>query len=702
MLKHILTVDHPPQSTPSSTLPDGLITGNGDVTAILAGGTDRVRIYVGKEDFWKADGRVYAEHRGGIAPLGMVEILLPHLAHSDYRAEQDLDHAHISLSLTEKNFDANIKITVCAEENTIIIELDKTHPYVSASLSLISLEGSDAVTKCGELNGVSYTVRGFDTPECRFPSYGICALKQISKTVSNGREHTVWAISVATNHDTAAYMSQAIERVRVLDLAACQKLLASHNAWWKSFWAKSCVELPDKKLELYWYAGIYAIACCARNKKFPPGIWGYSTADSMGWFGDYHLNYNYEAPFYALTSSNHPELLECYSSPLNDFLPIGKQYAKEYLGIDGVYLPVGIGPLGMETDYRPDSKEHSHLFLGQKSNAAYATVIPMMHWYGTRDKDFAKREYYDYLLSVAEFWENYLVFEDGAYQIYNDALNEVAWYAGPDYMPTGHDDKNPAVSKGLVRMLMKLMIDISNELGLNIEKIPKWQHILDHLPHVDVFEDQGEMVLRGTEGNDAILELPLEYVYPIGEIGKYTTPELYVAARNTHKRLAIWDSGNRFCSYYPAAARLGYSPEEIISHIHEVIEMRGLPNGMFRYGGGGLENSAAVPGTVNEMLLQSYEGIIRLFPAWDKKQNARFRGLRAKGGFLIDASLENGEIKAEIISEQGMPLVIEAPNSESILVMGDGQKIPMTKQLVTVNTKKGERILLQAPSESKA
>ena len=700
MEKHILTIRRPAQATPSRVLPDGAITGNGDVTAVLAGSADRVHIYIGKADFWKAGGRVYTEHMGGLAPLGLVEILLPHLAYGEYKAEQDLDQAHIRLHITAGKFDAYIQITVCAEENTILIRLDRSHPAVSASISLLPLEGWEATVQTGELRDVTYTVRGFDTPACRFPTYGICAMRQISESVSDGRAHTIWAITVATNHDTAAYKSQTVERAQALDSNACQRLLAAHHTWWEHFWSKSSVELSDKQLELYWYAGIYAVACCARNKRFPPGLWGaYSTADGMGWFGDYHLNYNYEAPFYALTSSNHTELLECYNAPLNDFLPIGKRYAKEFLGIDGAFFPVGIGPLGLETDYRPDTKEHGHLFHGQKSNAAYAAVIPMMHWYSTRDTEFAKREYYEFLLSIAEFWENYVVFEDGVYQIYNDALNEVAWWSGANYVPQkdeGIYDKNPAVSKGLVRMLMRLLIDLSGALELNSDRIPKWQHILDHMPPVDTFVNEGETILRGVDGCETAREISLEYMFPIGEIGKYSTPALFEAAKNTHKRLNIWESHNRFCSYYPMAVRLEYPVEEIISHIHAIIDQYGLPNGMFRFVGGGLENSAAIPGSVNEMLLQSYEGILRLFPVWDHTQNTRFRGLRAKGAFLVDASLQNGCIRADIHSEQGMPLTLEVPDGGCMIEKGDGCKIMATDRLITINTEKGEHIRLTA------
>ncbi|MBR4186245.1 MAG: hypothetical protein IKQ87_10780 [Clostridia bacterium] len=694
MSEHRFTIREPAKATPSTALPDGLIAGNGDVTAVLAGSADRVRVYIGKADFWKADGRVYVGERGGIAPLGLAELLLPQLAYADYEAEQDLDHACIRLNLTAGRFSAALTVTVCAGDNTILFELDRSHPAVSVSLDLLPLEGSEAAASREEAGDVVSTIRGFDTPACRFPTWGICALRRISRTAADGQERIVWAIAVATNHDTAAYRCQAVEKVRALDGAACRRLLRDHADHWERFWAKSGVSLPDEDLERWWYAGIYAVACCAGNKKFPPGLWGaYSTADGMGWFGDYHLNYNYEAPFYALTASGHPELLACSCSPLNDFLPTAKRYASEFLGVGGAYFPVGIGPLGMETDVRPDTKEHGHLFLGQKSNGAYAAVVPMMHWYATRDEDFARREYYEFLRSVAEFWEDYLVLEDGTYQIFNDSLNEVGWYAGPDYMPEGQDDKNPILSRGLVRMLMKLMIDLASTLRLDEDRIPVWQDILDRLPEAGTIERDGEVLLRGIDGSDALRELTIEYMMPIGAIGKYTTPALFEAAKNTHRRLAIWDSHNRFCAYYPMAARLGLPPDEIIGHIREVIEKHGLPNGMIRYGGGGLENSAGIPGTVNEMLLQSYEHIVRLFPCWDRSREASFRGLRAYGAFVVDAEVKDGVIRAEILSEKGMLLRLESPG-DGYCVLRGGEAIPLDGGVTEIPTTAGERLIV--------
>ena len=693
MSAHVLKITAPAKETPNTALPDGAITGNGDLTAILAGTADRIKIYIGKADFWKADGRVHVDHPGGIAPLGLVEVLLPQLAYADYRAEQNLDEAYIKLCLDDGKLSAELRITVCAVENTIILALDRTFPAVSASVSLIPLDGCDATAETGKEDGVTYSIRGFDHPEYRFPSYGVCALKRISRTVKDGRERIVWAITAATNHDTAAFRAQAIEHVQMLDSEYCERLLAAHAQWWKDFWSKSEVRLPDKELELYWYAGLYAVACTARNKRFPPGLWGaYSTADSMGWFGDYHLNYNYQAPFYALAGSNHPELLECYMSPINDFLPTARRYASEFLGVRGSFFPVGLGPLGLETDRRPETKEHGHLFHGQKSNGAYTAVIPMMHWYSTRNAEFARREYYEFLLSVADFWEDYLVFEDDKYQIYNDALNEVGWFSGYNYMPCGQDDKNPIVSRGLVRMVMKLLIDLSSELGLAADRIPKWRHILDHLPAADTFDLDGEPILRGKDNRDEMCELALEFIYPVGGVGRYGDPKFLEAARNLHRKMNIWDSHNRFCSYYPEAVRLGcYPPHEIIEHIHEIIEKRGLPNGMFRYGGGGIENCSAIPNTVNEMLLESFEGIIRLFPCWDRSDNASFKGLRAFGAFVIDGSLGESGISARILSEKGRLLRLEKPGEGYTAVTGD-KKYVLTEDVTDIPTSPGDVI----------
>ena len=52
-------------------------------------------------------------------------------------------------------------------------------------------------------------------------------------------------------------------------------------------------------------------------------------------------------------------------------------------------------------------------------------------------------------------------------------------------------------------------------------------------------------------------------------------------------------------------------------------------------GGGGIENLNTAPATIDEMLLQPFQGKIRPFVKWPMGTDARFGDLRAFGAFLV-------------------------------------------------------------------
>ena len=90
-----------------------------------------------------------------------------------------------------------------------------------------------------------------------------------------------------------------------------------------------------------------------------------------------------------------------------------------------------------------------------------------------------------------------------------------------------------------------------------------------------------------------------------------------------------------------------------------------MPNGVVFQEGGGLEIAGATE-FVASMLLQSIsahdgsgESYITLFKAWNASQDAHFTNLRAKGAFLVSASLVGGAVASPITvdSEAGQPVV---------------------------------------------
>jgi len=95
---------------------------------------------------------------------------------------------------------------------------------------------------------------------------------------------------------------------------------------------------------------------------------------------------------------------------------------------------------------------------------------------------------------------------------------------------------------------------------------------------------------------------------------------------------------------------------------------------MLYYSGGGIESCGGFL-AVNEMLLQSCDGVIRFFPDWPKDQNARFGTLGAVGAFLISAELKDGMIGGvTITSEKGTDCTIINPwPGETIRVVRNGK-----------------------------
>ena len=115
-------------------------------------------------------------------------------------------------------------------------------------------------------------------------------------------------------------------------------------------------------------------------------------------------------------------------------------------------------------------------------------------------------------------------------------------------------------------------------------------------------------------------------------------------------------------------------------------------------GGGGIENCSGVPATLNEMLLQSHDGVLRLFPVWPRSQPARFGQLRARGAFLVSAECREGQVQSvRIRSEQGRDCVIQNPwPGEAWVIVRSGQMPErLQTQQASLPTRPGETFELK-------
>lgn len=486
-------------------------------------------------------------------------------------------------------------------------------------------------------------------------------------TVAPGRPVLI-VVAARSRFEDEGFAAAAVKRVEEFKAADLEAVEEAHVGWWNDFWSRSFVEIPDKLLEQRYYVSQYGLGSASRDPEFPPGLFGWITTEQPKWRGTYFLNYNFFAPFYGLYASNHIEQAEPASFP---FIRVAERLKNEprmiTAGTSGIYQSRTLAPMG---SFGPVGRVHagpSGQSPEQKSNSAYACVLLSRQWKTTLDLEFAKRAY-PYVQGVATFWENWLKYENGRYNDYDDAVHEES---GPDM--------NPIQTLGLVRMVMDTALDMSEALGVDAERREKWQHIRDNLapyPTCTVGDlpeqfrpaDQSLWALpifRYTEKGTAWWKdntVGIQHIYPAGGIGLDSSPELLERARNQITFMNRWVDFNGMNSIYAAAARVGYDPNVILAEMHDMIEKIGGANGMIIGNAHGMEHFSIVPNAIQEMLMQSHEGVLRFFPCWPQNLDARFGTLRADGAFLVSAELNNGVVSGvKILSEKGRDCTVQNP-----------------------------------------
>jgi len=702
--KHRVIYTQAPKKIPVPRSIDAPMLGNGYTGVAISGQPQKQVYYIARNDFWRLK---HGYRESFPAVLGKLEISIPGLEGSKYLIEQDLYEAKTWSEFSKAGTEVRFKTYVSATEDLMIVEINlKGEGELNGSVNLElpgKLELADnlpegfsypAETQKGiTQNGIGYISRAF-VEDVDISTKAACAftiLKGNTNTfkLTKGNPVTI-VVAFSSNFKSNDCLQVVTQRLTGFDPNEPESIELAHQAWWKDYWSMSYVDINDDLIEKQYYLSNYNLACFSRDKDFPPSIFGTCiTKERPLWSGDYHLNYNHMAPYYGLYSSNHIEQADPYNAPILAMTERGKFYSSEITGIkDGIMLPVGIGPLGIETtrenklmnDLRPYKEkgftEAGGLFFNQKSNSAYCVVNMAMQFYHSYDIEYIKRTY-PFIKGVATFWENYLTYENGRYVIYNDAIHEGSG-----------GNMNPILSLGLVHLVMQTTIDMSKELDADADRVKKWQHILDHLSVYTYQERIGMTVFRYSEKGTAWWvnnTLGIQHIFPGGRIGLDSDPELLQVARNTIDVMQRWIDNNGSNSFFPAAVRVAYDPDTILAKMHQYIEHT-YPNGYQLDNPHGIENLSTIPNTINEMLCMGHGGVLRVFPVWPKKKDASFHSLRTYGAFLVSSELKEGEVQyVKIISEKGKHCIVENP--------WPGKSVSMSSNINGEQVLKGGRLM---------
>jgi hypothetical protein len=715
---------------PSTRLPsfhavDSPITGNGDIGLTVDGPPERQRYWISKCDFWKSGPSF--KHCGP-SLIGGIDVSIEALKGAAYLVEQPLYEPALASRFTTPTGSVTIDAWVAATERLVVLELAAHDAPVSVTIDLWAKDGYGSETGRGSDGEVTWVTRKFVSADVLFPSAAIIAMRNPSSestaiTLEPGRRVTVVA-AVMTNHDAQGHEKKAIGRANSAQPDELARLRADHRRWWRSFWAESYVELQDKLLEKNYYASLYVMACCSRNTRFPPGLYGnWITMDRTAWSGDIHLNYNHQAPFWGLYSANRIGLTECYDAPLLDHLEGFERDARTFLDKRGAYASVAIGPkgltcrfpdqAGLDQAYEGKCDPASYrdlagqpMFLGQKSNALFGAMNMILRYEYTYDLDYL-RKVYPYLSSVAEFWEDYLVLENGRYVIHDDSVAEVGPWEGGNWREQ-YGDFNPLQTLGFLRVFLASMIASSTELGRDADRRARWQDLLDRLSDLPVAVDDGRKRFRACEGGSGLgskivgLDWIMMHglVFPAPNIGLTSDAASLAMIRDDMRRWSddVWTRhGNGFQTVFIGAARVGYDPDFLVAKAREVIAKRAFPNLWIMAGGGGIETCSGIPGLINEMMLQSHGGVMHVFPVFPSGQSASFYRLRTFGAFLVSGGLVDGVVRHVVIeSEKGRPCTLQNPWPGRTVVVSSsrGTSREMSGDRLRLPTVAGERLTL--------
>jgi len=459
---------------------------------------------------------------------------------------------------------------------------------------------------------------------------------------------------------------------------------------WSKFWSRSAVELEDKELERMWYRNQYWLACCLREGKVAPGLFGNWTSGKIGtaWHGDYHMNYNTQQIYWGVFSSNHVDQHLPYVELCENLLPMSESFAREKFEMPGAFFPHSAYPVPSQTIAYPVPP------WGYEVCETPWTVQSLWwHYLYTLDEDHLRRVY-PLLRAAARFLTAYSKKGgDGKFHIIPSVSPE-NWGLTVDYRL----NRDCIVDLSLTEFLFEAAAEASGILDIDDEERAQWIELRNNMaPYPTARGSFGEIWTDVADGPPShVYNVPctLAPVFPAEQVGIGKGEHQLEIARRSARTVRL-EGGNDLVYQPLIRARLGTLD---LDWFKREVRYCTLPNGtaqdrlrqidgryrdvtdfdfMMRMGVW-IEN-LSLPAVINECMLQSYTGVIRLFPNRHGLGRARFESLRAVGAFLVSASCDGSTVgPVTLLSEKGTEAKIANPwgrGKARIIELGTGRAV---------------------------
>jgi len=448
--------------------------------------------------------------------------------------------------------------------------------------------------------------------------------------------------------------------------------ISTHRQWWDSYWDKSSVRIPNKIIERQWYLEMYKFGAAARPDTPPISLQGPWTADNMKippWKGDYHHDLNTELCYWPAYSGNQLDGASGFVNWLWETKDNARAWTKRFFDLPGLNVP-------MTADLNQEQIGGWHQYTHSATTAAWLAHHFYLHWRYGKDRDFLTNRAYPWLHETSIFLE--AVTEKGP-----DGKRTLALSSSPEINDNRLEAWFSTITNydlALIRWAFEKTAELADETG-NGQEAKHWREVLAEMPDLALDAKSKKMLVAKNYPLAASHRhfSHLMAIHPLGLVRWENGPQDRAIIKASMADLE--QSGtSQWCGYsfswlasLAARARDGEKAAkalEIFStafclrnsfHCNGDQSGKGYSNAHYRPFT--LEGNFAAAAGLQEMLLQSYSGTIRIFPAvpvdW---KDISFKTLRAEDAFLISAERKDGLTNSvTIISEKGGLCRLENP-----------------------------------------